>query len=94
MDKRLFQIRIPEDRIDEVCMALYDLGYKWGGGHCLRDVHFKHHGRNTYYSIYADHVVRYGSIGSDRLRIYEVDEFLQEFCGVEDDSNLNIESIL
>lgn len=75
-------------------MALYDLGYQWGGGQCLKDVHFKHHGRDTYYTIYSDNAVRYGDIRSDSLPFYEVDEFLQEFCGLVDEENPNIESLL
>lgn len=92
--KRLFQIRIPKERIVEVCLALHELGYRWGGGPSLKDTHYSQPTGDTLYSLYDNQTVKYGSIHRTGVRLYEVDEFLQEFCGIEDDGNLNIESIL
>lgn len=95
-----FQIRARSQEEANVIMeALHEFGCRWNGGEELSPEHSNWgiYKENTIYDVWASKGgkrVLYGSRVDRYVRLYPVDELLQELYGEDNEQDLNIESLL
>lgn len=95
-----FQIRArSQEEANAIMEALHAVGCKWNGGEELSPEHSNWgvYKEDTVYDVWANRGgkrVLYGSKIDRSVKLYFVDELLQELYGEDNDQDLNIESLL
>lgn len=95
-----FQIRArSQEEANAIMEALHAAGCKWNGGDTLSPTHsnWSMYKEQTIYDVWSKRGGRrvlYGCRVDLKMRLYTAGEFLQELYGEDDDSALNIESLL
>lgn len=95
-----FQIRAKtQEEANAIMEALHAAGCRWNGGDRLSPMHsnWSTYKEQTIYDVWSKHGGRrvlYGRRADLTMRLYTADEFLQELYGEDNDSELNIESLL
>ena len=95
-----FQIQARSQEEANVSMeALDEFGCRWNGGEALTPTrsNWETYKENSIYDVWASKGgkrVLYGSRVDHSVRLYSVDELLQELYGGDNDQDLNIESLL
>lgn len=88
-----------QEEANAIMDALHEFGCRWNGGETLTPTrsNWETYKGNTIYDVWASKGgkrVLYGSRVDHSVKLYSVDELLQELYGEDNEQELNIESLL